>query len=232
MAVFQYVYRVGNPTTCAVFKYIITVFTMMYGLLKATYLYHFAFLMYRTYTLRPYREENRKLLYCYGVVNVVVGTIGAVPIIVNLLHNKSSFALNNGYCGGFFRESGVVTDKVIIALFVIIIAVQIVFYIIALTLYCLTTCGGHTTGQPSNIRVSITLTSAVALGGILLVILFFAGVAGKSIVISAGIAVSVEQVVMLIIFLTSTKIRTKLRGCFERKETSRYRKEIATVSES
>ena len=51
MAAFQYIHRVCNPTTRAVFKYIITVFTMMYGLLKATYLYHFAFLMYRTKTV-------------------------------------------------------------------------------------------------------------------------------------------------------------------------------------
>ena len=76
-----------------------------------------------------------------------------------------------------------VASTVIIALLAIIIAVQIVFFIIALTLYFLTTkrfrtcCGGDITGQPSNIRVSITLMSAIGLGGILLVILFFAGVA-------------------------------------------------------
>ena len=61
-------------------------------------------------------------------------------------------------------------------------------------------------------------TNWLALGGILLVILSFVGVAEGSILISAGIAVCVEQVVMLIVFLTSTKIRTKLRGCFERKQ--------------
>ena len=235
MAVFQYVYRVGNPTTCAVFKYIIAVFGIIHSTLQATYLYHFAFLMYRTCTLQPYKEENKKLLYCYGVVNVVAGMIGTVPMVVNLLrHNKSAapFALNNGYCADFFQESGMVTNKVIIyiALLAIITVVQIVFFILALTLYFLTTkrfctcCGGDTTGQPSNIRVSITLMSAIALGAILLVILFFAGVAGKSIVISASIAVCVEQVVMLIILLTSTKIRTKLRGCFERKKAETERR--------
>ena len=93
-------------------------------------------------------------------------------------------------------------------------------------MYCLTTkrfCtyGGDITGyvHPSHFCVSITLMSAIALGGILLAALFFAGVAGKSLVIPVSIAVSVEQVVMLMVFLTSTKIRTKLQGCFERKET-------------
>ena len=174
MTVFQYVYTVDSPTTCAVFKYTIIDFIIIYSMLKATYLHHFAFLMYRTYTLRPYKEKNRKLLYCYGVVNAVAGTIGIVPMLVtvDLLHNKSAFALNNGYCANFFQESGVVANTVIIALLAIIIAVQIVFFIIALTLYFLTTkrfctCGGDITGQPSNIRVSITLMSAIALGAIL-----------------------------------------------------------------
>ena len=61
--------------------------------------------------------------------------------------------------------------------------------------------------------------SAIALGGILLVALFFAGVAGESLVIPVSIAVCVKQVVMLMVLLISTKIRTKLQGCFERKET-------------
>ena len=122
-----------------------------------------------------------------------------------------------------------VASTVIIALLAIIIAVQIVFFIIALTLYCLTTkrfhtCSGDITGQWSNIRVSITLMSAIALGAILLVILFFAGVARGSIVISASIAVCVEQVVMLIIFLTLTKVRIKLQGCFERKKAETERR--------
>ena len=226
MAVFQHVYRVDNSTTCAVFKYIIIFFIIMYSMLKATYLYHFAFLMYKTYSLRPYKEENKKLLYCYGAVNVVAGTIGIIPMIVDLLHNKSVFALYNGYCGDFLQESAVVTNTVTIALLAIIIAVEIVFFIIALILYFLNIkrCAGDITGQPSNIRVSITLMSAIALGAILLVILFFAGAAEGKIVISASIAVCVEQVIMLIVFLTSTKIRTKLRGCFERKKAETGRR--------
>ena len=49
-------------------------------------------------------------------------------------------------------------------------------------------------------------------------ILLLAGVAGESSVIASSIAVCVEQVILLIIFLTSMKIRAKLRKFFERKE--------------
>ena len=39
------------------------------------------------------------------MINVVAGTIGIiVPMIVDLLHNKSAFALNNGYGADFSRS--------------------------------------------------------------------------------------------------------------------------------
>ena len=238
IAVFQYAYRFnGNSTTCAVFKYIITFFSIMYGMLKATYLYHFAFLMYRTYTLRSYKEKNKKLLYCYGVVNVVAVTICIIVlVIIDLSHDRIAFALqNNGYCADFLRETGV-GRKILIAVFAIIIGVQMLLFITALTLYCLTNKRyGDTTGWLNNIRVSVILMSTVTLGRIILIILFFADVAGGGAAIPVTTAICVEQVVMLMVFLTSTKSRTKLRGCFEKKETEQegnIRKEAATVSET
>ena len=71
---------------------------------------------------------------------------------------------------------------------------------------------------PNNFRVSITLILAVGLEGILLGILLLAGVAGGSSVIASTIAACVEQVILLIVFLTSMKIQAKLRKFFERKE--------------
>ena len=156
-------------------------------------------------------------------------------VIVDLLHNRIAFALNNGYCARFLQEGGV-GRKVLIAVFAIIIGVQMLLFITALTLYCLTTKRyGDAAGWPNNIRVSIILMSAITLGGILLITLFFAGVAGGSAAIPVTTTICVEQVVMLMVFLTSSKIRTKLQGCFERKETEQegnitLRKAIATVS--
>ena len=92
------------------------------------------------------------------------------------------------------------------------------------------TCGSMT--GPSDVRVSITLISAIALGALLLVILLLAGVAGESSVIASSIAVCVEQVVLLIVFLTSRKIRSKLWKYFERKETETERELAPTVGTS
>ena len=168
-AVFQYLYRVnGNPAICAMFKYIITCFVIIYAILKVTYLFHFAYMMYRTYTAQRPFEESKTLLYFYGVVTAIAGTICTVLVIViDLLHERTVFAMHNGYCADFFHDPGV-DAKVGIALLVVM---TVIFFIIAITLYYLTTkrfCTCGSTTGPSNFRVSITLILAIALGGILL----------------------------------------------------------------
>ena len=97
-AVFQYLHRVnGNSAICAVFKYVITAFTIIYTMLKATYLFHFASLMYKTYTHRLHMEKNKKLLYIYSVFNGVAGIVCTVlVIIIDLLHERTVFAMYNG----------------------------------------------------------------------------------------------------------------------------------------
>ena len=227
LAVFQYVYRInGNSVICAVFKYSGASIGLTYTMLKATYLFHFAYLMYRSYTLYPYKKESKNLLLLYCVVIATASIICAVLLIVtDNLHEKTGFAMYNGYCADHFRTAGV-SDKVLVALLVIITVMGIVFFIIAMILYCLATrhfcaCGSMT--RQGNIRVSITLISAVALGAFLLIILLLAGVAGGSSIISASTSVCVEQIVLLIVFLTSKKIREKLWKYFKREETETER---------
>ena len=141
-AVFQYLYPVnGNSAICAVFKYIITYFVITHTMVKATYLFHFAYLMYRTYTSRTHKEKDKKLLCIYGVVNTTAGTIcAALVIVIDLLHGKTVFAMHNGYCADFFHDDPAgVFDKLLMALLAIITIVGILFFIIGITLYYLTT---------------------------------------------------------------------------------------------
>ena len=218
-AVFQYLYRVnGNPAICAVFKYIIGFFIIIHIMLRVTYLFHFAYLMYRTYTLRPF-EESKTLLYFYGVVIAIAGTICSVlEIVIDLLHGRNAFTIHNGYCADFFHGPRPVSD---IVFFVVLTVTEITLFVIAITLYYLTTkvfCTCGSTTGPSNFRVSITLILAIGLGGILLGILLLAGVSGESSKIAYSIVVCVGQVILLIVFLTSMEIQAKLRKLFERKE--------------
>ena len=225
-AVFQYLHRVnGNTAICAVFKYTLLLSAVLYTMLKATYLFHFAYLMYRSYMSHPYEEKNKKLLYIYGVVNVIgTAVCTALLIIIDQLRFRNAFQTNNGYCTGFFFDAGTSGYNYItlLTLFFILTAMGIVFLIIGLTLYLLTTkhrctCSGMT--GPKNVRVSITLTSATALGALIAVILLLADFDEDESNMAGNIGVCVEQVILLIAFLTSTKARDKLKKCFQRKKT-------------
>ena len=241
LSVFQYLHRVnGNTVICAAFKYMTACFTIVYTMLKATYLYHFAYLMYRTYISRPYEEKTKRLLYIYGVVNVIVSTMLSVLIItLDQIRFRNVFDTYNGYCTShFFNEVGTsdyLYNNYIYALSLlsILTAIGIIFFIIGLTLYFLTTkhccaCSGKT--GPNNFRVSITLTSATALGVLILVVLLFAGFNEEGSVMAASIGVCVEQVILLTVFLTSTKTRRKLKKYFHRTEIITRSKHIRQLS--
>jgi len=63
----------------------------------------------------------------------------------------------------------------------------------------------------SNARVSISLSSSIAFEAILLAILFFAGVTGEGTLVASGISVCLQQATLLLVFLTSNKVRTRLK---------------------
>ena len=224
-AVFQYLHRVnGNTAICAVFLYMVISFMVLYTMLKTTYLFHFAYVMYRTYTTHPYHEKAKKLLYIYGVVSVTAATVCSVSIIIyDQLVYRLAHKTNNGYCIPFFFDPGPsgYNYTTLLSLFFIITVMGMVFLIIGLTLYYLTTkrccdCGGMT--GPNNVRVSITLTSATALGNLILVVLLLANFSEDESVMAASIGICVEQVILLFVFLTSTKAQDKLKKCFQRRQ--------------
>ena len=227
-AVFQYLHRVnGNTAICAVLKYIVESFVVLYIMLKATYLFHFIYVMYRTYISRPYEEKNKTLLYIYSVIDVTGATVLSVLLIfLDQLRNRNASGTKNGYCTSFFFDDGTSNNNYIylVLLFFIITAIGMVFLIIGLILYFFTTkrcaCSGMT--GPSDVRVSITLTSATALGILILVVLLLVGVNEDVSVMAASIGVCIEQATLLIVFLTSTKVRDEMMKYFQRKETVSY----------
>ena len=222
-AVFQYLHRVNDNTAiCAVFKYIITYFLLMYTMLKATYLFHFAYIMYLTYTSRPYQEKNRRLLYTYSLINIVATVVCSVVLtIIDMLEVGSGVATNDGFCTRhFISEPGSSDYQILVPLLATTTGIGIIFFIVALTLYYLTTkrfctCGDVT--GPNDIRISLSLISVTSLGTLVLIILLLAGIGGDGSVMISSISICVEQIVLLAVFLTSRKARDKLWRYFERK---------------
>ena len=219
VALLQHVYKViEDKVVCAVVKYSITTSTLFYTVTKAIYLFHFAFLMYRT--LHPQANsrshKDKKLLCIYSTIDIIVGTICTVLVIsIDLSYEKSAFNVQNGYCTTSFNDVDTSTsNRLLLVLYSLVAVIQIIFFILALAFYCLATKRSRMYGmisqnRPSSIRVSVTLILSVALGAFLLVILLLAGVGGESSIISASIAVLVEQTVLLIVFASSRKVRAK-----------------------
>ena len=95
-----------------------------------------------------------------------------------------------------------------------------VFLITGLALYYLTTkcvCTFDRITAPNDIRVSIILISTTALGAFTLVILLLAGFQGVGSVMAGSIGTYIEQVILLIVFLNSTKTQEKLKNMLSRK---------------
>jgi len=238
-AVFQYLHPIHhNAWICAISKYGIILFLFMYHIAKVAYLTQFGYLMYRAYKLVTRGMNNRTLL-CSHITAIVVSTLfcTALLIIIDLAGDRSGLAItSNGFCAGFFNHFA--TTRIFLLLAVgIATLLQVIIFIIAITLYLLVTkrfCGKG----PSDARVSITLFSTIGLSTILMIALLLAGVESENTVITASVATSVEQVTLLMIFVTYQQARKKLckmllkfKNCFNSKIEEAYDPPTTVTSE-
>jgi len=216
-AVFQYFIAVhNNPEICGTFKYGVILFLFMYEMLKLAYLIHFGYLMYRSYRVVLKQLKNRILLYIYIVI-VTVGTFVSTMllIVVDLTGDRSALSTtSDGYCNDFFNNFSN-SRIILLALLGIFTLLQVIAFVIAITFYLLVAksfCGKGL----SDARVSIILISTIGLNAILIIVLLLAGVKGEATVIAASIATCVEQVTLLIMFVSYKKARKKLCRVFHK----------------
>ncbi|XP_065883211.1 uncharacterized protein [Dysidea avara] len=210
-AVFQYLHPVHDHVwICAVSKYGVILFLFLYEIAKVTYLTHFGCLMYRSYKMVTRGINNRTLLRTYFITTVAAALFcTALIIVIDLAGDKSSLTVtSDGYCAGFFNHFAA-TRIVLLFLIGTTTLLQVIIFLIAITFYLMVKkqCCGK---GPSDARVSITLMSTIGLNTILLISLLLAGVEGESTVIATSVATSVEQVTLLLIFVTYQYTRKRL----------------------
>ena len=213
--VFQYHQPVHESTgICGTLKYGVIVFLFMYEILKVICLSHFGYLMYRSYRIILTELNNRILLCIYTVATGVAAMLSVTLLIaVDLTGDRSALATtSDGYCDDFFNHFAK-TRIVFLSLFGTMTLVQVFVFITAITLYLLVTksCCGKGLNE---VRVSATLIATIGLNAVLLIALLLAGVEGESSVIAANTATCMEQITLLIIFLTYKKARERLWKTF------------------
>ena len=216
-AVFQYLHPVhDNVWICAVSKYGVILFLFLYETAKVTYLTHFGCLMYRSYKMVTRGINNRTLLRTYFITTVAAALFcTALIIVIDLAGDKSSLAVtSDGYCASFFNNFAV-TRITLLFLIGITILLQVIIFLIAIAFYLMVKkqCCGK---GPSDARVSITLMSSIGLNTILLISLLLAGVESESTVVASSVATSVEQVTLLLIFVTYRQAQRRLWLMFQK----------------
>jgi len=211
--VFQYLITVHNYI-CGTLKYGMVLFFFMHKILEVTYLSHFGYLMYRSYRVILKKLNNRMLLCIYVIATGVATLLSvAILIVVDLTGDRSALATSsNGYCDDFNYHFA--TSRItFLSLFSTMTLVQVIVFIIAITLYLLVTksCCGKSL---NDARVSVILISTTGLNALLFITLQLAGVKSENSMIAANTATCVEQITLLIIFSTYKKSRERLQKIF------------------
>ena len=187
---------------CKVLLIIFFYFMYAYEATKLVYVFHFTYLMYKSYRLRSQEPRHKR----YVIIKYLILVMGVsllcllIAIIADLPLNGSvgSFCDDHGN-EGFFVMAGPLALPV--SLVIIVLITGLVFYY-KLNRNCF---------NSTSVRVPITLGSTAGLISIIAVVclasiqvsgIFYFAVLPSSIVL--------EQVLIFVLFLSSPKVRSKL----------------------
>ena len=220
--IFQYLYPVHhNAWVCTISKYRVILFLFMYHIAKVAYLTHFSYLMCSSYKMVSTIRSER-VLQCNYTGAILTASIVCAGLLISIdqANDKSSLATTaDEFCAGFFNKFAA-TRIFLLLIIGFATLLQVIIFVVAMTFYFLVTkrCCGK---GPSDAHVSMTLISTIGLSTIQLISLLLAGVKSESTVTTASIATSVEQVILLFIFVTHKKARKKLMTILKCKRQSR-----------
>ena len=210
---YQYTHQVNNGgDICATLIYMRGVMTFLYHTAKFTILFHFTYLMYKSYRARSGGSKLDKKLICKYFIFIVslttVYTLIAVPY--DLAAPRGAFETEGSYCSIDFLDSDLSAIIFIVEICLISI-VELATFGIGIALYFLINkrCCEL---KSSDIRVCVILVSTAGLNRIAFIIFLESSVSYLKNVayIVSSIATFVEQSALLIIFLTSKKVKSAI----------------------
>ena len=195
---------------CASFIYLLVIDLVIYEATKTAILAHFAYIMYRSYKLLRGQENKRSLLCRYITFIIVASTItSSVIITVDFTVNRRAFATNEEYCSTYWGDDIQLSlyNLFLVVNFLIWLLVQMILAIIGAVFYILTTrqcCAGSTS---RDFRVSIILT--VTVDSCMIVFVALLATHAPTIVSFSILpaAPAIEQVAILVLFMTSSKVK-------------------------
>jgi len=206
---YQFTHKVNTGAVCAVFIYMRVSLNFFTQFTRLTILFQFTYLMYDAYRVRSERfSTNNKLILVlkYVIFIISMTTIySVIGIVFNLAGTRSAFNRDNGYCATDFHSK----DASVVMLFVqlaSIFVMQVVVFAIGMVLYLVNkkSCEFWSV----DARVYLTLGSTAGLNTFLLAVVKLAGGGFIIAFLSTSIGTCVQISILLIILLTSTKVKT------------------------
>jgi len=211
--VFQLLH-LANLENCNVFKYSTAMMATVYESIKVNILFHFAYLMYQSYKMSTNAKKDKTFLISYFTCDAGVTLLYSVILIAidQTSDTGAFFVTSDGLCEFDNHLDSILSYYLIITLVVLVLAETVLFFI-GIVLYYLVSKSFCVAKGQGNIRVIFTLFTTVGLNAIIYVCLktlnqvqYSYGVAK----LGASVATCVEQFTLLIIFLTSNKVKTAI----------------------
>jgi len=208
---YQFTHMVNdNGEVCAAFIYTRGIINFLSQFTRLSILFQFAYLMYNAYRVRSKTSRNdNKLILQYIIFIILMATIYAVVAISSDLSlTRSTFARENGFCTIELND-GDVSIVILTAQIASTLIMQVAVFITGMVLYYLVNkrCCEF---KSRDARVTLALGSTAGLNTFLFFVIFLpsddAGIAS----LSSSIGLLILLSILLIIFLTSMKVKTAI----------------------
>jgi len=207
LGVFQLLHLVDTEN-CSGFKYAAVILGIAYESIKVNILFHFTYLMYQSHKMSSNTKKDKTFLYSYFICDAVVTLTHAVVLLVVDQNNDTSvfFITSEGFCDLRNLSDNFLFYYIVITLTIFVLAETILF-ITGIVLYYLVNRSICMVKGQGNVRVIFTLFSTVGLNAVIYVCLNQASHSSGVIKLGTSVATCIEQFTLLIIYLTSNKVK-------------------------
>jgi len=205
-----------NGMGCATALYVIVIFGFAYELTKFSALVHFTYLMYCSYKLLELEVSAKSLLQKYTAFVIGLTTFFSTLVItVDVIVTRAGFKTTGGSCDLFLGITDIKSISVVmfIAGLSILSGIDMVLVLIGLILYCLISKHCCTLPKSRDWRVSVALMSTIGYNVCISASLYIAQAPGDLNYVCTSCGTLIEQIVLMLVFLTSEKTLTYFRTC-------------------
>ena len=205
---YQFTHTVSdNSEVCAAFIYLRGILYFLSHFTRLTILFRFAYLMYNAYRARSerFRPDNHLILeYVIFIISMTI-IYSAVSIICDLVLTRSAFATKSGYCATEFNV-GDASIILIVVLLASVLVMQVAVFASGMVLYYLVSKRCCKV-ESKDARVFLALGSTTGLNTFLFITAYLVDARSDIAFFSSSIGTLIQMFILLIMFLTSVKVK-------------------------